>query len=128
MASSAPNKSFIGRAAAILVDGSEVAGAAFDLNRAWGSQVTVDLSFTKGSLTNMIARFYVSMDGVTYDPLYDAAGAIEFVETLTANGERAYVLPNLSGWKFFRVSAEGTGTATGSSCEFVYRYLKRGSQ
>lgn len=126
MASSAPNKSFVGRSAAILTTG-EVAGNAFDLNNAWGSAVTVDLSFTIGSLTNVIVRFYVSMDGTTYDPIAVNGGTL-LSETLTASAERCYVLPSLAGWKFFRASAQGTGTVTSSTCNYSYRYLNRGSQ
>ncbi len=126
MASSAPNQSFVGRAAAILTTG-EVAGAAFDLNNAWGSTVTVDLGFTLGSLTNVVVRFYVSVDGVTYDPIAVNGGTL-LTETLTASAERCYVLPALVGWKWFRASLQGTGTATSSTANYNYRYLKRGSQ
>jgi hypothetical protein len=125
MASSAPNKATVGRSAAILTTG-EVAGATFDLNNAWGSQVTVDLSFTIGSLTNVVVRFYASMDGTTFDPISD--GVTVMSETLTASTERCYVMPPLSGWKNFRVSLQGTGTTTSSTANFTYRYLRRGSQ
>ncbi|MGK3981318.1 hypothetical protein WMF38_57505 [Sorangium sp. So ce118] len=125
MASSASNKASIGRSAAILTT-SEVAGSALDLNNAYQSQVCVDLSFTIGSLTNVIVRFYASMDGTTYDPVYNGATAV--TETLTASGERCYVIPPLAGWKYFRVSVQGTGTTTSSTANFTYRYLRRGSQ
>jgi hypothetical protein len=125
MASSASNKAFTGRSAAILTTG-EVAGNAFDLNNAYQSQVCVDFSFTIGSLTNVIARFYASVDGVTYDPIYNGTTAI--TETLTASGERCYVLPPLAGWKYFRATVQGTGTVTSSAANFTYRYLRRGSQ
>lgn len=125
MASSAPNKATVGRSAAILTTG-EVAGATFDLNNAWGSQVTVDLSFTLGSLTNVVVRFYASMDGTTFDPI--SIGATVLTETLTASTERCYVVPALPGWKNFRVSLQGTGTTTSSTANFTYRYLRRGSQ
>jgi hypothetical protein len=126
MASSAPNRSAVARAAAILTTG-EVAGSAFDLNNAFNSQVTVDLSFTIGSLTNVIVRFYASMDGVTYDPIVVNGGTI-MTETLTASAERCYVVPALSGWKQFRISLQGTGTTTSSTANATYRYLRRGSQ
>jgi len=126
MASSAPNKATVGRSAAILTT-SEVAGATLDLNNAWGSQVTVDLSFTIGSLTNVIVRFYASMDGTTFDPIAVNGGTL-MSETLTASAERCYVVPPLVGWKNFRVSLHGTGTATSSTANFSYRYLRRGSQ
>jgi hypothetical protein len=125
MASSAPNKSLSGRAAAILTTG-EVAGASLDLNRAWASQVSVDLGFTIGSLTNVIVRFYVSTDGVTYDPI--APNGAVMTETLTASAERCYLMPSLVGWKYFRVTLQGTGTLTSSTANFVYRYLSAGSQ
>lgn len=125
MASSASNKAFTGRSAAVLTT-AEVAGATFDLNNAYDSQVSVDFSFTIGSLTNVIVRFYASMDGTTFDPIYHGPTAV--TETLTASGERCYVLNPLAGWKHFRVSVQGTGTVTSSTCNFTYRYLRRGSQ
>jgi hypothetical protein len=125
MASSGPNKSQIGRAAAILTT-AEVAGSALDLNKAWGGQVTVELDFTLGSLTNVTARFYVSTDGTTYRPI--AVGASLLTEVLTATATRCYVLPSLVGWKFFRVSLQGSGTTTSSTATVTYRYLAAGSQ
>jgi hypothetical protein len=126
MASSAPNRSQVARTAAILTT-SEVAATAFDLNNAFNSQVCVDLSFTIGSLTNVIVRFYASMDGVTYDPIVVNGGTI-MTETLTASAERCYVVPPLAGWKNFRITLQGTGTATSSTANASYRYLRRGSQ
>ncbi len=125
MASSAPNKSKVGRAAAILTT-AEVAATALDLNDSFGANVSVDLSFTLGSLTNVIVKFYASSDGVTYKPI--AIGGVVMTETLTASAERCYVLPSLAGWKYFRASVQGTGTVTGSSATITYRYQKRGSQ
>lgn len=125
MASSFPNGSSPGRTAAILTTG-EVAGSAMDLNKAHEGQCTVDLSFTLGSLTDITVRFYASMDGTTYDPIYINGAAI--TEVLTASAERCYVMPSLAGWKFFRVSVQGNGTLTNSTCNFLYRYLKAGSQ
>ncbi len=124
MASQAPNKVLAARAAAILTT-AEVAGAALDLNEAWGSSVTVELSFTKGSLTNVIIQFYVSMDGTTYVPY--AAGSALMTETITANATRAYAV-SAPGWKWFRATLTGTGTVTSSSATMNYRYLRRGSQ
>jgi hypothetical protein len=125
MASSAPNRSLAARAAAILTT-AEVAAASFDLNNAYNSEVTVDLSFTIGSLTNVIVRFYASTDGVTYKPI--APNGTVMTETITATAERCYTIPPLAGWKQFRVTVQGTGTVTSSSCAIVYRYLRRGSQ
>jgi hypothetical protein len=125
MASQAPNKVLPARAAAILTTG-EVAAAALDLNEAWGSHVTVQLDFTIGSLTNVIVRFYASMDGVTYVPI--AAGSALMTETVTATATRVYAPASLVGWKFFRATLQGTGTVTSSSATVNYRYLRRGSQ
>jgi hypothetical protein len=124
MASSAPNKSFVVRAAAILTTG-EVAGASFDLNEAWGSEPTVQINFTLGSLTNGIFRAYVSMDGVTFVPLETSPGTT--LRTLTADGTVAIPIYAM-GWKFLRISVQGTGTVTSSSAAVTLRYLKRGSQ
>ncbi|HEY3494736.1 MAG TPA: hypothetical protein VGK73_08630 [Polyangiaceae bacterium] len=118
-------RSQVGRAAAILTT-SEVAGAALDLAQVHDSQITVDLSFTIGSLTNIIVRFYASMDGTTYVPVYMGPTAV--TETLTATGTRAYVVPTLAGWKKFRATVQGTGTVTSSSATFTYRWLRKGSQ
>jgi hypothetical protein len=126
MASSAPNRSLAARAAAILTT-SEVAAASFDLNNAFNSEVSVDLSFTIGSLTNVVIRFYASMDGVTYKAIAVNGGTL-MSETLTASAERCYVVPPLAGWKQFRVTLQGTGTTTSSSATVTYRYLRRGSQ
>lgn len=125
MASSNSNVSYPGRTAAILTTG-EVAGTALDLNNAHESHCTVGLSFTIGSLTNITVRFYASMDGTTYDPIYVNGATI--AEVLTASAERCYVMPALPGWKFFRVSVQGSGTTTSSTCNFAYRMLRKGSQ
>jgi hypothetical protein len=114
-----------GRAAAILTTG-EVAGTALRLDQTHGANVSVQLSFTIGQLTNGVVRFYVSMDGTTYYPI--ASGATLLSETLEANATRAYAMPSLHGWKFFRASIQGTGTVTSSSAAFTYRWLRRGSQ
>jgi hypothetical protein len=125
MAASAPNKTFNARAAAILTT-AEVAATAFDLNNAFNSTVTVDLSFTAGSLTNVTVRFYASHDGTTYKAIA-VAGAL-VAEVLTASAERCYVMPALAGWKFFRVTLQGSGTTTSSSATVTYHYLQAGSQ
>jgi hypothetical protein len=126
MASQAPNKQLAARAAAILTTG-EVAASALDLNEAWGSRVSVFLDFTLGSLTNVVVRFYASMDGTTYYPVSADTGAV-MTETVTATATRAYTVGNLVGWKWFRASVQGTGTVTSSSATLTYRYLRRGSQ
>lgn len=126
MASSASNKQFVARSAAILTTG-EVAASAFDLNKSWGSTVTVDLDFTKGSLTDVTIRFYASIDGTTYKPIAVNGGTL-MTEALSANATRCYVVPSLAGWKFFRVSLQGSGTTTSSSATVSYRYLAVGTQ
>jgi hypothetical protein len=125
MASSAPNESLAVRAAAIMTT-SEVAGTSLDLNSAWGSRATVQIDFTLGSATNGIFRFYVSQDGSTWYTLYGATGAV-LTQTLTANSTIAIPV-HAAGWKFLRVSVQGTGTMTSSSATVTARYLRRGSQ
>lgn len=115
-----------GRTAALLTT-SEVAGFALKLERCQDSRVTVDIGFTIGSLTNVKVRFYASMDNSTYD-LITAPSGDDMEYTWTASKERACIVPPLDGWKYFRVSLQGTGTATGSTATYKYRYLLRGSQ
>lgn len=125
MASSANNETFVARAAAILTTG-EVAGTSFDLNNAWGAKVAVQVDFTLGSLTNEVVRFYVSNDGTNFYTLYGPSGAV-LTQTLTASA--AITIPvQAVGWKFLRVSCQGTGTVTSSSSTITLRYLRRGSQ
>jgi len=126
MASGAPNKKVIGRAAAILTTG-EVAGASFDLNESHDAIVSVYLTFTLGSLTNVIVRFYGSSDNSTFDPLAGPTGAV-ITETITASATRRYLLPMMKGIKWFRATVQGTGTVTSSSCAFDYVYWRRGTQ
>ncbi len=126
MASSAPNKQLAARAAAILTTG-EVAATALDLNKTWGSFVTASLDFTIGSLTNVTVRFYASIDGSTYYPLVANGGTL-MTEVLTASSTRAYVMSSLAGWKYFRMSLQGSGTTTSSSATITYRYLAAGTQ
>ena len=116
-------KSKPGRASAVLTTG-EVAGTALSLIGIRGQLVTVDLSFTIGSLTNCTVRFYASMDGTTYDQINIAGSNMQ--ETLTGDSERCYVVPALPGWKWFRVSVQGSGTVTSSLCDFTYRWEKPG--
>ncbi len=124
MASSAPNKSLAARASAVLTN-AEVKTAAFDINNAADATVSVDIAFTLGSLTNVILKFYVSMDGVTWIDAGDFAGLNSY--TLTASTTKAFCIAH-PGWKFFAVGATGTGTVTSSLLAVNLRYLKRGSQ
>lgn len=108
-----------GRAAAILTTG-EVDGATLDLQTAtFDGAVTVDFTFTIGSLTNVIVRFYGSPDNSAWKALYSGPTAI--TETLTASGDRHYVV-RAPGLRYFKVSVQGTGTVTSSTCAFTYRY------
>lgn len=107
-----------GRAAAILTTG-EVFGTALDMANTVDGRVTVDLTFTIGSLTNVIVKFYGSADDITYDPL--ANGIAVLTETLTASAERMYVI-SAPGVRYFKASVQGTGTVTSSTCAYVYRY------
>jgi len=118
----------LGRAAAILTTG-EVAGASFDLEKAQGGAVSVDFSFTLGSLTNVVVRAYVSQDASTWDPIpFDGASVGTPALTLTASTDCCLRPAGgaCPGWKWFRISVQGTGTTTSSSCTFTYRAYKRG--
>lgn len=128
MASGQTNRSLAARAAAILTTG-EVAATALDLNEAWAESVSVHADFTIGSLTNVVLRFYASMDGTTYYQIFAGSSVlVAQVATLTATASIAIPLPQLLGWKFFRATAQGTGTVTSSSLALTYRYARRGSQ
>lgn len=124
MANSSPNKLLVARAAAILTN-AEVKTPVFDLNNAYDSSVSVELLFTLGSLTNVIMKFYVSMDGVTFLDAGDFSATNLY--TVTASQTRAYMVQH-SGWKFFAVGLTGTGTVTASSATLNFHYLRRGSQ
>lgn len=118
------NKNFSVRSAAILTTG-EVDGAIFDLDTAWGHGVGVKISFTLGSLTNGIFRFYVSDDGTNWFPLLGANGST-LTQTLTASSTLAVPVQPL-GWKSLKVSVQGTGTVTSSSATVSINYCKRGA-
>jgi hypothetical protein len=114
------------RASAILT-GAEVAASTLDLTKVHDSRVTVTAAFTVGSLTNCIIRAYASQDGSTWDLAYDSNGNA-CVVTLTASDTISIALPCLSGYKFARVTAVGTGTATSSLLALTYNWLRKGSQ
>lgn len=125
MASNAPNRALAARASAVLTTG-EVAATRIDLNECFNSQVSVQINFTLGMLTNVTIRYYVSMDGTTYVPV-DTAGGGVVSHQLTADTTRV-VTVSAPGWKFFRATAQGSGTVTNSLLALTYRYLRRGSQ
>lgn len=112
------------RDAAILTTG-EVAAARLSLSNPHESEFLVDLSFTLGSLTNVVLRFYVSADGSTWSAIGDIAGNVSY--TLTADTERCFMI-KAPGVTFFRASVQGTGTVTSSSARILYRYNTKGSQ
>lgn len=126
MAASAPNKSIVMRAAAILTTGEVNGALTLDLNEAYDSQAAIQIDFTLGSLTNGIFRFYVSSDGTNFYSLMGPTGAA-LTQTLTANSSLAIPV-RAPGWKLLRVSVQGTGTVTSSSATVTCRYLRRGSQ
>lgn len=108
------------RAAAILTTG-EVLSTAFDMANTLDGAVTVDLSFTKGSLDNVIMVSYGSADNVTYKPLHHGVTAV--TETLTASGERLYMLKP-AGVRYVKVGLQGTGTVTSSSATTTLYYQR----
>lgn len=127
MASSVPNKFLTARAAAILTTG-EVAALSLDLNELVpSSNIVIDPAFTLGSLTNVILKAYVSMDGSTWQQIREGAGATQYSVTLTASSTDAWSIKVPSGYKYFRMTATGTGTVTSSSLALTYRYVRRGT-
>lgn len=113
------NASLAGRVAAILTT-AEVDGAVLDLQaNSFDNEVSVELDFTLGSLTNVVVRHYGSSDGVTFRPLHNGASLL--TETITANATRCYTL-RVPGVRYFKTTVQGTGTVTSSSCAYTYRY------
>ncbi len=128
MASAAPNKSVAARASAVLTTG-EVQADELDLNETFSSLVTAHISFTLGSLTNCTFRFYASPDlssSGTYYPVKTMGGG---VTNLVLTGDTEVIESfSLPGMKWFRVSAQGSGTVTSSLAAITYRYLRRATQ
>lgn len=120
-------RSLVGRAAAVLTTG-EVAATTLNLltEKPHDAEVAVQISFTIGSLTNCAFRFYASVDGTNFDLIY--VGGTASTITMTASDDICVVMPPLSGYKYFRASAQGSGTVTSSSATITYRWLRRGSQ
>jgi hypothetical protein len=116
------NKSFTIRSAAILTTGA-VNGTDFVVNKAWASKFSLDIRFTLGSLTNVTLLWYVSMDQSTYVPVESLSGG---VVTLVPTASVTKSMPfDCSGWSYFRVSAQGSGTTTSSSLTLTARYMSR---
>lgn len=124
MASSAANREFTVRAAAIMTT-SEVAGTSFDLNSAADALITVDHRFTVGSADSGTFRYYVSMDASTWVPCESLNGDVSYAPTANATKCATFLLP---GWKWFRVSVQGAGTMTSSSATVSVRYHRKGTQ
>lgn len=115
----------VGRASAVLTTG-EVSGASLLLDNVWGGEVTTQFSFTLGMLTDVTLRAYVSMDASTWFALADDDGsAWSQVPTATRTGA---VVHHCAGWKYFKLTAQGSGTVTNSLLDFTHRFLKIGSQ
>lgn len=114
----ATKKSLTVRSAAVLT-GSAVNATAFSLDRTIASKCSVSISFTIGSLDLGTFAFYVSSDDSTYVPFMLPTGdtAVNFDATGTVS-----VTVDAPGWKYLRVTALGTGTATSSSATIVVRY------
>lgn len=119
-------RSLVGRAAAILTTG-EVAGTTLNLltSNIADMRLCVDISLAIGSLDNAAFRFYASVDGTNFDLIY--VGGTASTITLNADANICVAIPPLVGYKYFRVSVQGTGTPTNSSAAFTYRWHRRGS-
>lgn len=98
------------RAAAILTNGA-VASNSVRVPATGTQKVMLYIVFTKGSLTNVLIQPQVSYDGTTWFDHTDPGLA-----TLTADGNKAFPV-DVTGAKLFRVTAQGTGTATSSSLQ-----------
>lgn len=111
-------QAFTARAAAILTTG-EVASQAFNVNNTLDGFVQVAIDFTVGSLTNCTFKPQIN-DGRGW---YDVTTPGNLV--LTASGAKAFAI-NCKGMKQFRVTAQGSGTVTGSSATIVFSYQTAG--
>ena len=107
-----------GRAAAILTTG-EVFGADCDMSAALDGKVTVDFSLTIGSLTSVTVKAYAGNAATPTDVLYVNGVKQQF--SLTGSTEAAMVF-DVPGCSVFRLSVQGVGTVTSSTCNFTYRY------
>lgn len=121
-------KATTARASSVLTTG-EVAAATLKLDDCFQGRVSVHVAFTLGMLTNVVLRPYVSMDGTNFVQLANPAASAGTVlsQTPTAN-YTASLCFDCAGWKYFRMSAQGTGTVTNSLLALTYRHLKVGSQ
>ena len=116
----ATNATATGRSAAILTN-SEVKATALDMSTTFDGSMTAKLSFTIGSLTNMIVVAYGSTDNATWFPLFN--GATQITETLTASTTRMYVI-EAPGVPYVTLGVTGTDTVTSSSCTITWLYQR----
>ena len=110
------------RSSAILT-GSYVAGTVVDLlidrvQQEYATQMIATINFTKGSLTSAEYKFEFSSDQETWGQ--ETAGSVAtgtITDTLaehTIAATGVYDIPVPVGKRYVRISAKGTGTATGS--------------
>lgn len=117
---SSANLSLAARASSVLTTG-EVAATALNVNMAKGGVICAETQFTVGSLDSVDLRAYVSMDGTNYYPVQSVGlGGVVVNQTASLNLVQTFIVP---GWRFFRMSAQGTGTVTDSLLVINYRYL-----
>jgi len=107
-----------GRTAAILTN-AEVFGTDCDLSSSLDGRVTVDFSLTIGSLTSCTVKAYAGSAATPTDLLYQNGLAQTYSFTGSVEAALAF---NVPGCRYFRISVEGVGTATNSTCNFTYRY------
>lgn len=123
------NRNLVARASAILTTG-EVAGTIIDLNDMSPAGLALFYDFTIGSLTNVIIRVYVATDAAptTWIPLLFVPTGTAIAATVTATATGAISLPPAPGFKWMRVTAQGTGTVTSSLLALTWYYLRRGAR
>lgn len=106
------------REAAILTN-TYVAGTVLENCQNYNS-FSLNIAFTKGSLTDAQIKIEVSADGVNYYQLYTDSvtsgvnSPVALVYKFTADASCSTNLIYLSS-KYIKISAIGTGTVTGSS-------------
>jgi hypothetical protein len=129
MSGSNLNRNLVARASAVLTT-AEVAATVIDLNDMSPAGLALWFDFTIGSLTNVILRVYVATDlaPTTWIPLLDVPAGTAVAATLTASATGAIALPPAPGFKWMRVTAQGTGTVTGSLLALTWYYLRRGAR
>ena len=97
------------------------------------TQATLNIAFTKGSLTNASFKIYGTPDeinragGVRWFPVtvatYTAGVAVldDLVILLAASGNKSYEF-GVGAWKGIRVTAQSSGTVTGSEAEVILSF------